>query len=248
MNRRNFIRNGAMFAILALPIPGCLPLLSLVLRGGLIRSFSRVARFGRTPALHTMGRGVALGAHSATIARSSLPNTRIISTDGRVLAKSKPVSDGIALHSNSKKIFFSRATGDGHLHYDVFGSFVGRSAKISSNRINYYENSRRREKSSGFDIISRTGRMVRHFDKDGDEQGSTQIDVSGGVANVSADDGSEAYIEYLFQQKVFMCEAANRQYDEFREIQQRCVAGDTIACSNVKIERLRLNEILKKCR
>ena len=217
-----------------------MPLLGLVLRGGLGRAFVRGARRGGPFSLSTLGRGVAVGARSASIARFTVPNTRIISPQGQVFGRTQAVGDNVALMVENRQIFYSERVPGVFRHFDRNGRRVGQSVEVSENRIDYIDEEERR---IGHDILINGGRLVRQYDRFNDLIGETDVIVSEHQAEIVADLGTQAYIETLYDDPIFRCEEVGRAYDEYRAAQQACGNGDATACARLAGLRIRYFEL-----
>lgn len=244
MKRRRFISGSMSIVMLSAATAGCLPLVGLLLRGGLARSFIRGARLGGSAALNTLGRGVAVGARSASLARLGIPNTRIISSQGRTLGNANARGQDVNLTVENVQVLYSVRRGDNLLHYRQHGRLIGRSVEVSDTRIDYidYIDNSESRRISSYDILFNGGRLVRHFTRDGDLWGQTEVIVNGDQANVVADNQTLTYLDSIYNDEVFRCESVRNNYEEFRYSQELCANGDAEACERVSALRLRYFE------
>jgi hypothetical protein len=245
-SRRDFgaAMAGAMF--MTIPLSGCLPILALVLRGGLRGAFLRGARFGGGVGMVTLGRGLAVGARAAALTPSGLPRASIVSRAGRNLGRTHGDTSAPSIYVREKQVFGARREGSDLLHYDLKGRLAGRSRDISEDKVEYFPP--RSRKSIGYDHLVNGGRLIRQFDHRGNNTGELTVDQNGDEAVLTADNNMENYLKNVTDDPIFRCPEVGEMYDDLMAAERRCAqTGERAACESLNHRWARYEALRKSC-
>jgi hypothetical protein len=161
------------------------------------------------------------------------------------LAHSTATTGGRTLVQGNRQIFYSAETHYGFRHRDHRGRDAGKSVEQGNDRIDHFS-PRDEVNRIGFDTILRSARIIRHFDKNGEKIGETQVNVEGNQGEIVADEALADYLE-VFSEFDERCPAATRQRDVYNSARQRCGEGNDSACERVPRETELLRSLEQEC-
>lgn len=242
MHRRTFMIGG--LATSCLTMGGCVPLISIVLRGGLGRFAARSFTTRGVNLLGIASRGVGSSVHISRLASFGPGKTSILGSGGRTLGVARTSGNRVYLEKNNAQLTYTMVRPNGRsLHHLPDHRQIGSSYSKGKRQILHYD---ARGRLSALDKISRDGSSVEHFTARGQKIGITRIDPQSGRVYLRPNSSLEQFLDEVTPLSDGICTSAKDEWHTWQEGHSDCQTQN-MQCATVREKLLAFQNALKNC-
>lgn len=242
MERRFFMIGG--LAATAYSTTGCIPLLSIVFRGGLARFAVRSFASRGVGLLGVAARGVGSSVHISRLASFGTGKTSIINSSGRVLGVARTSGSQVSLEKGGAQLTYTAVRPNGRsLHFLPNNRQLGSSYSRGKGRIDHYD---ARGKLSAYDKIDRNGTTVEHYTANRQRTGTTRIDQESGRVQLRPNSSLEQFLNEIIAIDDGVCSSAQDELRAWQRADASCSAENG-SCEAVRTKLLAYQNALKNC-
>ncbi len=242
MERRVFMIGG--LATSAYTLTGCVPLLSIVFRGGLARFAARSFTSRGVGLLGIAARGVGSSVHISRLASFSTGRTTILNSSGRTLGVVRTSGSQVFLENGKAQLTYSVVRPNGRsIHYLPNNRQLGSSYSRGNNRVDHYDANGR---LTSYDKISRDRGAVVHYTSNRQKIGVTRVDQQSGRIQLRPNSELEQFLEEVTAIDDGVCSSAKDELNTWRRADAQCSTSNA-GCETVRAKLLAYRNALKNC-